>query len=218
MQGSGRSRNRCAGRVDVVDEDDGARDWSRGRKRSTHVRLPLGAIEPGLPAARTSSRKELCALERPAHAKLASQPLRRMVAALELPRGIGRDIRDDVCHRSLDVSGDEVGGNCRDAAETVLLPPVDERARRPGVGNRRACRGEREPAPGTFAAPLDRPRRRGAAAPAPRRWQETQLRAAGEAKGVGSNTTRRAAARQEKIDEPRRSRYVAERNVSVPAL
>ncbi len=51
-----------------------------------------------------------------------------MVSPLQLPDRVGRDIRDDVCRRSLDVGDDELGGERSDLAEPALLPGANERA------------------------------------------------------------------------------------------
>jgi hypothetical protein len=139
-----------------------------------------------------------------------------MVASLELPCTIGRDIRDDVCRRRLDVGDDELGGKSRRAAEAVLLPRVDEGPRRVGIGNGGTGRREAETPSRTFAATFDRPHRRRPTERAARGRKHAQPRAAGRAERVGGTATRDAAARKHEIDEPNRQSYVANRNVSVP--
>jgi hypothetical protein len=128
------------------------------------------------------------------------------VPSTELPDGVGRDIRDDVCRRGLDVSGDELGGEGRNRAEAALLPRAHERPYRPVVGDRRAGTREREPASRAFPAPLDVPRGRGAAESAARAPKRPQLAQAGPAERVCRRATADAGARKEKVDEPRRPR------------
>jgi hypothetical protein len=89
-----------------------------------------------------------------------------MGGPVKLPDGIGRDIRDDVCRRTLDVSGDELGGEGRRAADPVLLPCTYVGARRAVVDDSGTRRCKCEAAAAAFAAALDRPTGRGAAAAA----------------------------------------------------
>jgi hypothetical protein len=189
-----------------------------GREDAADVRAPLGPRQAGLPCARAGASEELDHLERPAAPELAGQLLGRVVAAPELPRTVGRDVRDDVDRRPLDVGDDELSGKCGGAAEGVLLPRVHERSGRPGIGDRRARRDEREPAARTLAAPLDRPGGRCSAAHAARADQQAQVGATALAHRLGGRAAGDAAARQEEVGEPRHTRYGRSRNVSVPTL
>jgi hypothetical protein len=173
-------------------------------------------VQTGLARTGARPRKQLRRFERPVPAELAGKPFGRMVAALELSRTVGWDIRDDVCRRPLDVGDDELGSESRCSAEAVLLPRVHERPRRAGVCNRRARRGERQPPSGTFAAALDRPGRRRATARTAWRTEHPQLRVAGATHRVGSRATRDTTSGQDKVDEPHRPRYGRSCNVSVP--
>jgi len=142
-------------------------------------------VQPGLPRARTRAFEQRGCLETPATAERPSEAFGWMVATLELPRAVGRDIRDDVYRRPLDVSDDELGSEVCDPAEPVLLPGAQQRPGRPGVGDGRARRGEREPPAGAFAAAFDRPGGRCAAAGAARRRECPERTAAIAAQHVG---------------------------------
>jgi len=95
------------------------------------------------------------------------------------PVNDNRAITQMMIGRARDVGGHELGGQWREVAEAALLPRVHEGDGRPVVGERRGRRCERQPAPGTFAAALDRPGCGGGAARALRRAQGTQRAPAG---------------------------------------
>jgi hypothetical protein len=215
-QRGGGGAHGCTGRVHVVDEEHGSRHAGRRGEGTTDIRSPLGASQPGLPGTRTRSFEKPSYLELPVSAELERETLGRVMTSLELPGAVGWDIRNDVGRRRLEVGDRELGGQRSSAAEPVLLPAADEGAGRAGVRDGSTRGGERKPAPGAFAAPLDRPGSRSAAAIALRRRKHAQLGTAGCAQHISGRTTERAATGYEEIDEPRRSRYVRRCNVSVP--
>jgi hypothetical protein len=139
-----------------------------------------------------------------------------MVTAAEQPIRIGRDIRDDVCRRPLELSDHEVGGEARGRAEPLLLPGAEERPGRTGVGDRSPRRCERKPAARALATALDLPRRGRAAASTPRGDEWPEQRAAVGAQRLGRSATGDAAPGQEKDEEPRGPRYGGRCDVSVP--
>jgi hypothetical protein len=216
--GSGRRRS---GRIHVVEQDHGRRDAAGRDEGTPDVCPPLGAIEPCLskaclPAPVRGAGEERRLLERPVPRQLTSEALGRVVAPPELPRGVGRDRDDEIRLGSLDVGDDEIAGESRRPAEAVLLPRTDERPSRPGIRDCCAGRRERETTAGTLATALDRPSGRRTTASTTRSRKHSQARAAESAHRVGGGAARDATTGQEQVDEPRRPRYAATSDVSVP--
>ena len=191
----GGRRDRCAARVDVVDEDE--RPWrgAGGLEDAAHVSAPRRERKPALRAHARASVQQRDDRQLPALAELAGQALGRVVAARQTPILVGGH------------EGERVRAGAGPPRSRALrrAPPacaghVPSRPRRAAgcivVGNGGPRGRERDAPARALAAALDRPGGRRAAALTPR------LRRAGSTEPGMPRTARRRAA----ADEQRRGK------------
>src|SRR5581483_9477459 len=168
-KGRGDRRRGRAGRVDVVDHGDAARRRG-GRAKGAAQRAALHGGAVALAVA-VQPLEERPARQLPEERELAGEPLRRVVAALEPARTVGRDEGEDIDRGRRQLLRDESRRLRREPAQAALLPGVDEPPRRVVVDDRGPRAREGDPPPRAFAAAVDGPRDRGAAAAAERRLE-----------------------------------------------
>jgi hypothetical protein len=211
-------RHRRPARVDVVDEDHPGRRSSDRPEAAADVGAPLGEAETALRTSRTRPLEERHDRQLPSGFERSRQPLGGVVAALERPVGVGRDICDRVRARArydLRYEGACILG---EPAEPELLPGGDERLRSGVVRDRRPGGGEREPPALTLATARDGPRGRSPAARAPRTCQPPKPGQARFADGARRRTAHDAAKRKQKIqEEPHTPTTLAVENARVSA-
>jgi hypothetical protein len=87
-----------------------------------------------------------------------------MMAATETPVAVRGDEHHGIGVRAGDSVADDIRGNLGEPPEAAFLPGRDQRGDRVFICHRGPCGGERDPPPGAFTAPGDRPQRRRAAA------------------------------------------------------
>jgi len=124
-----------------------------------------------------------------------------MVAALERPVGVGRDICDRVRARAWYDLGYERACVLGEPSEPALLPRGDERLRSGVVRDRRAGGGERELPALTLETTGDGPRGRRPAARAPGTAQPSKPGEARLADGARRRAADDAAKRKEEIEQ-----------------
>src|SRR5947199_3870355 len=128
--------------------------------------------------------------------ELASQRLRRMVAALQHAVAIGRDERDAVDDGRWKAVDDDVGCPGGEPSQPTLLPRRDNAPHGLVVRDRRTRERERETPPRALGAALYRPCRRRAAAFAERRLDRTNARPAAVADLAAGEGAAETALRQ----------------------
>lgn len=201
-------------RVDVVNQNDGRADrcGSAGRprdERAADVPPPFRQAQPRLPIDSPRPLEQRQRLEPPAGRKLPCERGCRMVSSPHAAIPVRRNEGDEISVGPRNHLHNKLPRHLGEATEAALLPCPDERGRRGRVRDGGACTREREASSGALRAPRDRPRGGRAAASAERRLELVQRAATlaaddlpRRARGAAGRTTRR----EEKVDEPLRSR------------
>ena len=121
------------------------------------------------------------------------------MAALEAARAVGRDERER-CHGGWRQGvGHGIGRHGCERPQAALLPGAHELPDRGVVRDRRAGRDECQTAACAFAAPLDRPRGRSAAASAERHDEPREGAATGRAELFAAGAADDAAHGQDQV-------------------
>jgi hypothetical protein len=123
-----------------------------------------------------------------------------MMAATETPVAVRGDEHHRIGVRAGDSVADDIRGNLGEPPEAALLPRRDQRGDRVFICHRGPCGGERDPPPGAFTAPGDRPQRRCAAARTVGAEQEWERNPAAVAEIRTQAGAGHAAAREDQVE------------------
>ena len=200
---------RCARRVDVVDERDRsrARRPPAARNAAADVAPPGGRVEPPLRPPQAGRLEQVDGGQPPPPRHLAGEQLRRVAAALDRPPPVARHPAHGLALPHAQHRRDGRAGRASEGAPPAALQLADQLAAHALVGER--CGGPLEPQPAAaaLAALVDR-QRRGTAAAGARRPGEVRAgrRCMLRQSGSSAERHRRAPRREQDVEhDPHRS-------------